>query len=55
LLIVPKDDFSESDRQEIWQTVQANLQGLTVDVKLTEAIPRTRANKWRPVMTKVKK
>jgi phenylacetate-CoA ligase len=55
LLIVPKDSFGESDRREIWRTVQANLQGLTVDVKLTKAIPRTKANKWRPVMTKVKR
>lgn len=54
LLIVPKNGFSESDRNEILETVQANLRGLTVDVKLTEAIPRTKANKWRPVMTKVK-
>ncbi len=54
LQIVPKDDFDESHRREILRTVAANLENLTVDVETVEAIPRTKANKWRPVISEVK-
>lgn len=54
LQIVPKDDFSEDDRQEIRQTIASNLKNLTTNVKLVKQIPRTRANKWRPVISEVK-
>ncbi len=54
LQIVPKADFKAEDTQKIRQLIRANLENLTADVKLVEAVPRTRANKWRPVISKVK-
>lgn len=55
LQLVPKNDFNEDERREILQTIGANLEGLRVSLKLVEEIPRTKANKWRPVVTKVKR
>ena len=54
LQIVPKSDFIEKDAATIQRIIRANLENLAVNVKLVEAIPRTRANKWRPVMSNVK-
>jgi phenylacetate-CoA ligase len=54
LQIVPKKDFTETQKREILQTVDANLEGITVNLKLVEKIPRTKANKLRPVVSKVK-
>lgn len=55
LQIVPKPDFSTAHADEIRRLISANLEGLTADVKLVETVPRTRANKWRPVISLVKK
>ena len=55
LQIVPKEDFTEIDRQKILQAIRANLKNLTADVKLVKEIPRTKANKWRPVISEVKR
>lgn len=55
LQIVPKNDFDEKQQREILQTIQANLKDLPVNLKLVEKIPRTKANKWRPVISKVKR
>ncbi len=55
LQIVPKNEFSEKEENEILQTLKANLEGLNFTLKLVEKIPRTKANKWRPVITLVKK
>lgn len=55
LQIVPKADFKPEDAERIRQIIRANLENLTADVKLVEAIPRTKANKWRPVMSEVKR
>ena len=55
LQIVPKEEFDETHRCEIARTVAANLENLKIDVELVETIPRTKANKWRPVMSKVKR
>lgn len=54
LQIVPKSAFSETDKASIIKTVAANLENLPVRLKIVEAVPRTRANKWRPVISKVK-
>ena len=54
LQIIPKEEFSESHKREILQTVSANLKNLPINVELVEEIPRTKANKWRPVISKVK-
>ncbi|MDQ2747002.1 MAG: hypothetical protein M3T96_07070 [Acidobacteriota bacterium] len=54
LQIVPKQDFKAGDAQIIREIIRANLENLPADVKLVEAVPRTRANKWRPVISHVK-
>jgi phenylacetate-CoA ligase len=51
--IVPRDGFGEHSRLRILATVQANLPGLTITTQLVDEIPRTRANKWRPVVSEV--
>lgn len=53
LRVVPKGDFGEDARRRIGATVAANLPGLRLDVVLVDSIPRTRANKWRPVVSEV--
>lgn len=55
LQIVPRAGFGERERDEILRTIEANLEGLRVDLKLVEAVQRTRANKWRPVVSYVKR
>jgi hypothetical protein len=55
LQIIPKNGFSAEDRQQILQTISANLEGVKLDLKLVEQIQRTTAGKWRPVMSKVKR
>ena len=51
--IVPRDGFGEHSRRRILATVQANLPGLNITTQLVDEIPRTRANKWRPVVSEV--
>jgi phenylacetate-CoA ligase len=51
--IVPRDGFGEHSRRKILATVQANLPGLNITTRLVDEIPRTRANKWRPVVSEV--
>jgi hypothetical protein len=53
LMIVPKNGFREESRRQIENVVTANLPGLEVKVELVEQVPRTRANKWRPVVSEV--
>ena len=55
LQIVPKEDFSDAHRTEILRTVAANLENLPITIKTVGEIPRTKANKWRPVISRVKK
>lgn len=55
LQIVPKNDFGEAEIREILRTIGANLEGVRIDLKIVEKIPRTEANKLRPVVSKVKK
>jgi len=54
LQIVPKGGFAEQHRSEILRLIDANLQGLPARISLVESIERTTANKWRPVVSKVK-
>lgn len=54
LKIVPKNGFGEASRKEMLATVSANLPGLDVSLVLVEEIPRTKANKWQPVVSEVK-
>jgi hypothetical protein len=53
-MIVPKNGFGEESRRKIENIVTANLPGLDVKVELVEQVPRTRANKWRPVVSEVR-
>jgi hypothetical protein len=53
LKIVPKGDFGQESCSGILKTVSANLPGLTLSVNLVDEIPRTSANKRRPVMSAV--
>jgi phenylacetate-CoA ligase len=54
LMIVPRQDFRAADHQRILLTLRENLPGLPVNSLLVNEIPRTRANKWRPVTSEVK-
>lgn len=54
LQLVPKPNFDEVSRRMIAETIQANLPGLLVNIRLVEQVPRTQANKWRFVVSEVK-
>jgi phenylacetate-CoA ligase len=51
--IVPKTEFSAHSRRQLLATVQANLPGLKIATTMVDEIPRTKANKWRPVVSEV--
>jgi phenylacetate-coenzyme A ligase PaaK-like adenylate-forming protein len=53
LMIAPKNGFGEVSRRQIENIVTANLPGLDVKIELVEQVPRTKANKWRPVVSEV--
>src|ERR1041385_4830281 len=55
LQIVPRNGFSEENKQRILDTIGVNFPGLDVEVAIVEAIPRTAANKWQPVVSEVKR
>ena len=44
---------TEESGKLIRATAQKNLPGLPVELVLVESVPKTRANKWRPVVTRV--
>lgn len=53
LRVVPKGGFADDARRKITDAVAANLPGLALEIVLVDSIPRTRANKWRPVVSHV--
>lgn len=53
LKVVPRNGFGEESRRSILATVAANLPGLNVSLALVDEIERTKANKWRPVISHV--
>jgi phenylacetate-CoA ligase len=55
LQIVPKNGFSEENKQRILDTMGLSLPGLKASISLVEKIPRTAANKWQPVVSEVKR
>ena len=55
LQVIPQNNFGEDSRRSILETVEANLPGLPVSLALVESIPRTKANKLRPVVSEVKR
>jgi phenylacetate-CoA ligase len=55
LQIVPKNGFDAAQQREVLQTIQANLEDVPVTLKMVRSIERTRANKWRPVVSEVRR
>ena len=55
LQIVPRNGFSEENKQRILDTIGVNLPGLELSIALVDEIPRTAANKWQPVVSEVKR
>ena len=53
--IVPRNGFSEENKQRILDTMGVNLPGLELSILMVEEIPRTAANKWQPVVSEVKR
>lgn len=53
LMIVPKNEFGEKSRNTIEHIITSNLPGLDVKIELVDQVPRTKANKWRPVVSEV--
>ena len=51
--LVPAPTFGEGNRAGILRTLRDNLDGLSVSVELCEALPRTRANKVRFVLSEI--
>jgi len=51
--IVPDSGFSEQTKTVIVSTISKNLPGISMKVSLADSIPRTKANKWRPVISRV--
>jgi phenylacetate-CoA ligase len=51
--IAPKSGFTGDAKEKILETVQANLPGLCITTLLVDEVPRTKANKWRPVVSEV--
>ncbi len=52
--IVPRNGFSEENKQRILDTIGVNLPGLELSISIVEEIPRTAANKWQPVVSEVR-
>ena len=55
LQIVPKNGFDAAQQREALNTIQANLEDVPVTLKMVNSIARTRANKWRPVVSEVRR
>ncbi|HXI22210.1 MAG TPA: hypothetical protein VNH46_14040, partial [Gemmatimonadales bacterium] len=51
--IVPTAEFGPSHRAALAANLAANLPGVAFAVETVDAIPRTRANKWRPVVSEL--
>lgn len=54
LSIVPRPEYRDESRQGILAALRPNLDGLPVRIRVVEEIERTKANKWRPVISEVK-
>lgn len=51
LRLVPTEAFDAAAESAIIRTVRPNVGELPIRVRLVDAIPRTTANKWRPVLS----
>ena len=54
LQLVPTNSFSSADEEAILAMVRKNLPGLPVRAVRVDSIPRTLAQKWRPVVSHVR-
>jgi hypothetical protein len=54
LKIVPRSGFRDDMRAAIRDMLRLNLPAVDVAVVLVQDIPRTRANKWRPIVSEIK-
>lgn len=52
--VVPSDAFGPAHEAEIIGAVRANLPGVPVTLRSVTEIPRTRANKWQPVVSRAR-
>ena len=50
--LVPQDGFERSMQEQIIATLQPNLPDLPISARVVDRVERTRANKWRPVVSK---
>ena len=53
LQIVPEARFDGGKQEEVLKLLGLNLPGLQISIKLTDVIPRSAANKWRPVISEI--
>lgn len=51
--IVPQKEFGPVDLESLRKIIESNLPGLPVEILMVECIPKTLANKWRPVVSRV--
>jgi len=51
--IIPGKDFTKESFSQIRTTIEQNLPGLLIEFSLVDWVPKTQANKWRPVITRV--
>jgi phenylacetate-CoA ligase len=49
--IIPDPTFSEECKSLILKTISKNLPGIPITISLVDSILRTKANKWRPVLS----
>ena len=52
--LVPAAGFDEAAHKQIVASLAPNLPGVPLSTRLVDRVERTTANKWRPVITKVK-
>jgi phenylacetate-CoA ligase len=53
LKIVPREMFQQESYNAIHSTIAANLPGVELSIEIVDEIPRTRANKQRPVVSEI--
>ena len=53
LNIVAKMNYTEESQQRIKEVIAANLPGLDIRIAVVDEIPKTKAGKWRPVVSEV--
>ena len=55
VLVVPNDRYTAAAGDDIVRVLAENLPGVPLRLQLVDAIERTQANKWRPVITHVRR